>query len=187
VAGAGVSGQAWLIPPSAQRYRDQLLLRIRDAFANTSRSGGMSLQDAYAADRHGYLGPDDQTPLDDNHWWEVDLASGHSRAEFWHYLDAIGLRYYIPALMSSILTTGEDDWGVINILTSRWDGVDELREVQQEQESLLRDTQRACIAAFLGFMDAAGDRDAGIVRNNRWYDDLNPADEKAILDAFIRD
>jgi hypothetical protein len=181
-----LSARAWLIPPGAQRYRDRLLIRIRDAFADASRAGGMSLQDAYAADSNGYLEPDDPTPLDDTHWWEVDLASEHSRAGYWHYLDAIGFRYYIPALMSSILTTGEDDWGVINILTNRWDGVDGFRELQQQQERLLSPTQRTCIAAFLGFMDAAGDREAGVVRNNRWYEFLDPADEVEILAAFDR-
>lgn len=182
-----MTGPVWPLPPAAERYRDQLLVRIREAFANVSRAGGMSLQDAYAADSHGYLEPDDPTPLNDNHWWEIDLASEHSRANFWHYLDAIGFRYYIPALMTSILTTGEDDWSVIDILTNRWDGVDGLQELQLQQECLLNQTQRTCIAAFLGFMDAAGDRDAGIVRNNRWYDFLDSADEKAILSAFDHD
>ena len=179
-----MSGRTWLIPAAAQRYRDRLLVRIRDAFADVSRAGGMSLQDAYAADSHGYLEPDDPTPLDDTHWWEVDLASEHSRADFWGYLDAIGFRYYLPALMSFILTTGEDLWGLISRVSDRWDGIPTLRQMQQEKEQLLDPIQRACVAAFFAFMDAAGDNDATIVRNNRWYVFLDPADERAILEAF---
>lgn len=179
-----MSGPSWALQPAAERYRDRLLARIREAFADVSRVGGMSLQDANVMDDNGYLDPNDPTPIDDRHWWEVDLASEYSHAYLWHYLDAIGFRYYIPALMSSILIIGEDHWSVVSILTNRWDGVDVLQELQQQQERLLTHTQRACIAAFLGFMDAAGEQDAVIVRNNRWYDSLDPADERAILEAF---
>lgn len=182
-----MSGPNWPLPPAAAQHRDQLLVRIRDAFAHVSRAGGMSLQDAYAADSHGYLESDDPTPLGDNHWWEVDLASEHSRAEFWNYLDAIGFRYYLPALMSFILTTGEDPWGLISHVSDRWDGVPSLNQMKQEKEHLLDPNQRACVAAFFAFMDAAGQEDAIMVRNNRWYDSLDPADERAILGTFDHD
>lgn len=179
-----MSGPIWPLPPAAERYRDQLLVRIREAFEDASRVGGMSLQDAIAADSHGYLAPDDPTPTDDQHWWEVDLALEHSGAHYWGYLDAAGFQYYLPALMSFTLTTGEDPWGLISRVSDRWDQIPTLHQMQQEKEQLLDPTQRACVAAFFAFMDAAGDEDATMVRNNRWYDSLDLADERAILEAF---
>jgi hypothetical protein len=126
---------------------------IRIAFRGVTLGRGMSLRQAQFADRfqdavwnahsaslaHGEITDDwSQIPLDE---LERDCIS---------HLDALGFRYYIPALMLSVLNHYESSsMRVIGTLGGLYPKKDSSWEYHMHRYSLLSPAQKTAIARFL--------------------------------------
>lgn len=97
-------------PAEQAKQRDELLTRIRIAFDGVTREGGMSWSDSWASDG----GPASDCPLypdADRHWSEVVEDPRWTLDGGWggfNFLDAIGLRYYLPAALTRCINSGGD-------------------------------------------------------------------------------
>jgi hypothetical protein len=109
----------------------------RAEFANSSR-------DAARNEQRASLGP--REIVDDWSQVPLDELEGYSIA----YLDADGFRYYIPALMLSVLKHYESaSMRVIGTLNSLYPKKGQLWEYHMNLYSLLNHTQKTAIARFL--------------------------------------
>lgn len=142
------------------RERALLIAEIHDAFKDVTREGGVSWTEAYAID--DYASDEDcakaremdtdiswQELLDDPTWPPGPDFGGFS------FLDAIGYRYYLPATMIRDLRGLSPDHPVEMSsldfhLTPRWTA--ESNEYMEQQLALLDQSQRRCVARYVGFM-----------------------------------
>lgn len=178
------------LPKQLSDERDALVNRIRTAFNDVSREGGVSWNECVALDDFG----DSETCAMarrsdcDTHWtelvndpnWTPLVGIGG-----FSFLDAIGMRYYMPAAMLRVLRAEWDDGPVCFHLG--YIGKGRIQDYWSKSKFVLFDhEQRVCVAAFLWFMarwSEALDRDSAFgldddsrewlnALNSRWQDYL---------------
>lgn len=151
--------------------REALVAEIYDAFKNVLREGGVSWSESEVIDFYG--SPEERAGarrkdtdihwsqlVDDKNWSTEPGVGGYS------FLDAIGFRYYLPPGMLRCLRSGYDE-GICFHLSDPGQG---LLEHKRNQQSLLDDRQRRCVAQFLLYMV----KEAGHSLNaNNWRKALN--------------
>ena len=126
---------------------------IRVTFRGVTLDRGISLRQAQSADnfRHAVGNTSSTKPLNagiTNDWSQVrlDELEGGGIA----HLDALGFRYYLPALMLSVLNHYESSSiRVIGTLTALYPKRDESWEYHMHRYSLLNPAQKSAIALFL--------------------------------------
>jgi hypothetical protein len=126
---------------------------IQMAFRGITLGEGVSLRQAQSADqpRNGVYNPRSASPLpgeivDD--WSQVTLDELES--DCIAHLDAAGFRYYIPALMLSVLDHYDSgSMRVIGTLSSLYPKKDPTWEYDMIRYSLLNHQQKTAIAQFL--------------------------------------
>ncbi|GEM_PF-2198208 len=140
------------IAPSPQQNKARIRRLIDEAFAGVRLGAGLSLRAARARDAcPGELDPADFVALAEpevvDDWHAVPLAElEHARV---FHLDPLGFRYYIPALLLSVLDR-YDGCAMRSVATlaalyprpGAW-------ELFQYRYSALNDAQRSAIACFL--------------------------------------
>jgi len=131
------------------QIRSSVEQKIRSAFRGVTLGAGISLRRAQLVDapsrEHAdsftqgeIIGDWSQVPLDE---LERDCVA---------HLDALGFRYYIPALMLSVLDHHDSSsMRVIGTLTGLYPKKDNTWEYHMHRYSLLDATQKAAIARFL--------------------------------------
>lgn len=134
--------------PELQRW---LLGYIDYAFAGVRLDGGMTIYAGEAADRYGDAEEERLDALAERcDWRRVPPADLHDRHCALTYLDAIGLRFYTPAVMSTVLR-GEDTRG---LLTDAFCGeLNDIRTTSRVRDvpycRLYNRSQRAAILRFV--------------------------------------
>ena len=133
------------MPLDRQALEDQ----IRAAFKGEVLGNGIGLREAQIIDRHGDDIPENELaalPKDEikDDWSQVPLDEYST--ECIAHLDAEGLRYYLPALLLSVI----DDYDprsmrVIGTLSA----IDPRNAYGEARFALLSDEQRRAVAAFL--------------------------------------
>jgi hypothetical protein len=123
--------------------------KIRAAFRGVVLGGGVSLRRAQIADCYGDDVQDDsfehlppEEPKDD--WTRVRV--GNDNSDCIAHLDAEGLRYYLPALMLSLLA--DYDAGSMRVIGTM-SALDPRGAYGDRRLELLNDEQRHAIACFL--------------------------------------
>jgi len=126
--------------------------KIRIAFSGVVLGGGVSLRQAQVADCYGddvqeksfeHLPPEE--PKHD--WTHVQLREDNS--DCIAHLDAEGLRYYLPALMLSVLA--DYDAGSMRVIGTI-SALDPRGAYGRSRLELLSDEQHQAIACFLKFL-----------------------------------
>lgn len=149
--------------------REALIAEIYEAFRDVTREGGVSWSETFVLDDRGTEAEclaaraKDRdvrwTELVGDSTWEPDTGLGG-----FSFLDPIGFRYYLPAVMNRSVQLGYDA-GVVYHLSiesppaakSFAADKDLLRDFdvaawQLEKLSLLNERQRRCVARFVRFM-----------------------------------
>lgn len=130
---------------SFERLEDE----IRTAFAGVELGGGISLRQAQVIDRYGEGVSDrefEALPKGEmtNDWSKVPMDE--LERDCVAHLDAEGLRYYIPALMLSVLT--HYDAGSMRVIGTI-SALDSRDAYNQRRFALFTEPQRRAIASFL--------------------------------------
>lgn len=152
VLGEGAVGVERPLSALLKKERDALEREIREVFADVSREGGVSWSETYVLDDYG---SDEECAAArardlDQRWWElVDWVTWHGAGGV-NFLDAIGFRYYLPALMLREMFDKEGAWLSFHLELS--DG--NLRAHTLKKWSLLNRAQRRCVKRFLKYMVA---------------------------------
>jgi hypothetical protein len=146
--------------------RSTLENKIRVAFRGVVLGQGISLRQAQIADCYGdeaqdgsfeHLPPDE--PKDD--WTRVRVRDDNS--DCIAHLDAEGLRYYLPALMQSVIT--DYDAGSMRVIGTL-SALDPRGAYGDRRLEILNGEQRQAIACFLKALPelvTLSDRDAKVV------------------------
>ena len=167
------------MPESLQSNRDALVEEIDAAFANVSRSGGVSwsetrVLDMYGSDdeRNAARGQDTDrswSELVDDPQWNATGIGGFS------FLDPIGRRYYLPAAM---IRTIRDEWNDdlsfhLTMQPNHAKPKHRLRPGNHflEKWSLLDARQRRCVARFIRYMILCVE--AGCGEDSDWREAYN--------------
>ena len=130
---------------NSKRLEDE----IRAAFAGVELGGGISLRQAQVIDRYGEGVSDREFEA----LPKAEVTNDWSRVPFEElerdcvaHLDAEGLRYYLPALMLSVLNHYDaGSMRVIGTISS----LDARDSYNQQRFALLSEPQRRAIASFL--------------------------------------
>jgi hypothetical protein len=156
-----------MLPPDLEQRRVAILAEIEAAFRSASRRGGVSWTETGAIDDYGSE-QDRATAqaLDqDTHWSElVNDAEWDPQEQHWggfHFLDAIGFRYYLPALMTRSLQTRPHST-MFYAIAFGWNDPDEPRSRNKYEKFDSR--QLRCVAAFVRF---AAD-------HQKWLESIDP-------------
>lgn len=119
--------------------------RIRDAFRGIKLGGGVSLRQAQAIDSRAPFPRSDSEETDDWSLVSIDELERDCVA----HLDPRGLRYYIPALMLSLLSHYDGaSMRVIGTLGALYPKKDDW-QYHMRLYSMLDDAQKSAIAGFL--------------------------------------
>jgi hypothetical protein len=134
------------------REDETMLAEIREAFAGVTRECGVSWSESVVLDdsmdddkraRAAARARDVDTSwrqlLDDPNW-RADMGVGGLT-----FLDPIGYRYYLPALMCAEIM-GRDNYLSSSLLLSKYQP---FKRMSLEQWSLLNDRQKICVRHFL--------------------------------------
>ena len=137
--------------------RAELIALIAAAFAGVSRDGGITLQEARAKD--DYATPAEQFAArsrdTESHWDEIPEEKLVEYHDVHAFLDAKGLRFYLPAFMTSIVRELGDmskysDSTIFALdpgeTTETW------YSFQMERFGILTDTQSKAICRFLTYI-----------------------------------
>ncbi len=167
------SGYSW--PMDARQLETEgraVQACIADAFANTTREGGVSWRESVVLDDYG--SEEERVAaraLDtERHWSELiddpEALATHGSGGF-SFLDALGFRYYLAVAMMQI-ARGQDDkqWIAWHLRLP----VDESREYRFKIWSALDAPQRKCVTRFLRYMAAWGES-----KHAGWGDDWQEA------------
>lgn len=131
-----------------EETRATLLIQIETAFRDVFLHGGVSLDEAQDLDDYVPLEasrkPDGTTP-----WQDVSDESLYA-FQAMPFLDAQGLKYYLPALMHWILRRGAETDSLAPCLLL-W-GFKYMTEPKVGQLCLLVEEQRQCVTEFLQFL-----------------------------------
>jgi hypothetical protein len=137
---------------------------IRTAFRGVTLGGGLSLRQAQLADSFENGAPrfpasmiPGPPPVTDASFAGAEVTDDWSRVSLDElerdccgYLDALGFRYYIPALMLSVLDRYDpSSMRVIGALRGLYPRKDDLWDYAMRRYSLLNAAQKAAIAGFL--------------------------------------
>ncbi len=140
---------------------------IRAAFAQVSRSGGISWSETRVIDMHGTAGEREAahdedrergwTQLVDDPEWDNTGIGGFS------FLDPIGFRYYLPAAMCRVLL-GNWSGDLAFHLTLPPNPANPRHALRRGNHCLqmwssLEDLQRQCVARFVRFMISRDEAD----------------------------
>jgi hypothetical protein len=131
----------------------EVIRAIESAFCGVTLEGGTSLKQARVADRYGEGVTDEQfaaLPLTENvdDWRKLSVSDFEPDPCVAHF-DAEGLRYYLPALMISVLQDyNPSSMRVIGTLSSLYPKRDAW-PYHMERYKLLNDAQRRAIAVFV--------------------------------------
>jgi hypothetical protein len=141
-----------------QAERRAIRARIEAAFHGVTRNGGVSWSEAIVIDDYG--SPEEERAarasdcdrpwmdlVNDPQWQPEDYA-------VYSYLDPIGFRYYLPAAMVKCLEVEAERDGPWLALAVTLETFDDRKGEPKQQWSLLNESQRRCVAAFLRFMVA---------------------------------
>lgn len=126
---------------------------IRMAFRAVTLDQGTSLRRAHFADNFEFWNGNSASPThgeitDD--WSQVSLEELERENRGIVHLDALGFRYYIPALMLSVLSHYESpSMRVISTLSGLYPKKDGSWEHRMHRYSLLNAAQKTAIARFL--------------------------------------
>ena len=123
---------------------------IRTAFRGVTLGQGISLRQARFADRFQDVPPHLRMGEITDDWTQVLLDELESESDGIAHLDAFGFRYYIPALMLSVLNHYESSsMRVIGTLMGLYPKKDSSWEYGMHRYSLLNPAQKTAIARFL--------------------------------------
>jgi hypothetical protein len=123
---------------------------IRTAFRGVTLGRGISLRQARFADRFQDIPPHVRMEEITDDWSLIHMGELQSESDGIAHLDALGFRYYIPALMLSVLNHYESSsMRVIETLGGLYPKKDNSWEYHMNRYSLLNPTQKAAIARFL--------------------------------------
>lgn len=160
----------------------EMLAEIREAFAGVTRDGGVSWSESVVLDLSGQESVEEHAAarardldtswvqlLDDPNW-RADMGVGGLT-----FLDPIGYRYYLPALMSAEIL-GRDTYLRVGLPLPRYQP---FKKMSLEQWSLLDDRQRKCVRQFLELM----------IRklHAQGYDDFDARDWIRALDSYWKE
>lgn len=137
--------------------RDDLIAEVHEAFRDVSREGGVSWSEAEVIDFYG--DPDEceaaRKSDRDTHWSQLlddpNWNSAPGVGGFW-FLDAIGFRYYLPAVMIRSLRSGFDEGFESYVSNSAVSEEPSLQQYRLQQQSLLDESQRRCIVRVLLYL-----------------------------------
>lgn len=110
-------------------------------------------------------------------WEDLPIAELREAPNALPHLDAVGIRYYLPAIMSSALRAQVEPPrlpihdALVHLLTPSPGG--ELREYQRRRLSLLSSTQRAAVLSYL-----RADPETPAALSEIWRRALSPNDER---------
>ena len=168
-----------LIEDELNAVRQSLIAEIHDAFAEVSREGGVSWSETTVIDDYGdedectaaRLSDNDthwSQLVDDSHWITTRGVGGFS------FLDPIGFRYYLPPVLIRTLR-GDEDVPDLHFHLNLADS-----EHSRNQQSLLDNRQRRCVARSLLIMARENDATPGhdvewwlSVLNSGWRESLD--------------
>jgi hypothetical protein len=132
------------------QIRSAVEIEIRTAFRGVTLGQGISLRQARFADRFQDVPPHLRMGeiADDSSLIQMDELE--SESDGIAHLDAFGFRYYIPALMLSVIDHYESSsMRVIGTLGGLYPKKDNSWEYHMHRYSLLNPLQKAAIARFL--------------------------------------
>jgi hypothetical protein len=133
------------------QIRRAVEIEIRTAFRGVTLGQGISLRQAHFADRFQDVPPQLRMGEITDDWSQVPLNELESESDGIAHLDAFGFRYYIPALMLSVLNHYESrSMRVIGTLSGLYPKKDNSWEYRMYRYSLLNPEQKTAIARFLG-------------------------------------
>jgi hypothetical protein len=163
------AGMGSPFPHSMEQEREALVKHIHDAFREVSREGGVSWSETFVLDDYG---SDEECAAaraadTDSHWTELLEGDAMRPAIAFggpSFLDPIGFRYYLPALMLKAFDDECDNNGLIFHLTL---GDGEFRDYSREKWSLLDRRQRLCVKRFIRYMVALC-REQGYGMDEEW-------------------
>jgi hypothetical protein len=162
---------------SPLKVRNLVEMDIRRAFRAVTLGLGVSLRQAQLADSQSSL-PREHSELSTqaeiiDDWSRVPL--GELERDCVAHLDALGFRYYIPALMLSVLGHYDSSsMRVIGTLKGLYPEKDHSWEYHLHRYSLLNATQKAAIARFLAelpklvALDSEGQKTVERALRNYW-------------------
>jgi|ERR1700756_1064490 hypothetical protein len=123
---------------------------IRTAFRGVMLGQGISLRQARFADRFQDVPPHLRMGEITDDWSLIPMDELESESDGIAHLDALGFRYYIPALMLSVLNHHESSsMRVIGTLGGLYPKKDNSWEYHIHRYSLLDPAQKTAIARFL--------------------------------------
>jgi hypothetical protein len=146
----------------------ELIEEIQRAFRGVERGKGVSLHETEVIDAYGSQDERGRARAKDTdrNWQEVqdcwiEEFGGVGGLSF---LDAEGLRYYLPAYMTYWLRTGKEP----NMLAYH------LQRIEPDLDLLLRPKQKQVIAKFLDYVRITfASREAGKALEGHWHQFLN--------------
>jgi hypothetical protein len=133
-----------------------LLARIAHAFAGVELGEGVSMHETKVIDDYG---TDEEyqaaRALDEQFDWRKVIDDPYPTQELsmWAFLDAAGMRFYLPACMTRVVRDGDhaDDAGTLAwYMGIHLSGIGS--DYHREQLSLLNDEQKACVREVLIYM-----------------------------------
>jgi hypothetical protein len=135
------------------RSVDEIKGEIRKAFAGVKLDGGISLNQTKVIDNYGRECSEDEfnaLPLSEvtDDWTKVS-SKALDEAECLAFLDDLGFRYYIPALMCRLLDN-YDSGSMMSIGTLR--GLYPDSEYYRQRYAKLSEPQSVAIAKFVQFL-----------------------------------
>jgi hypothetical protein len=143
--------------PTPNQIRSTIEKEIRVAFRGVTLGQGLSLREAQRADGFQKDVPEGRGIIHDSSQVPLD----HLERDCTAHLDAIGFRYYIPALMLSVLDHYESaSMRVIGTLSGLYPKKDSAWEYHINRYSLLNDAQKSAIAHFLSELPKLVDLDS---------------------------
>lgn len=152
-----------------EKEREALVEHIYEAFRGVSREGGVSWSETFVLDNYGSKEERAAARASDmdRDWTELVTGDAMRPAIAFggpSFLDAIGFRYYLPALMLRAFDDEGDNNSLIFHLTL---GDGECREYFAKQWSLLDRRQRLCVKRFVRYMVALC-REQGYGMEEEW-------------------
>ena len=168
-----------LIEDELDAVRQSLIAEIHEAFAQVAREGGVSWNESKVHDDYG--GPEECAKArrsdKDTHWSQLvdDPAwAASSGIGGFSFLDPIGFRYYLPPTLIRTLR-GDEDVPDLHFHLNLTDS-----EHSRNQQSLLDNRQRRCVARSLLIMARENDATPGhdvewwlSVLNSGWRESLD--------------
>jgi uncharacterized protein DUF6714 len=132
------------------QIRRAVEIEIRTAFRGVTLGQGISLRQARFADRFQDVPPHLRMGEIADDWSLIQMDELESESDGIAHLDAFGFRYYIPALMLSVINHYESSsMRVIGTLGGLYPKKDNSWEYHMHRYSLLNPPRKAAIARFL--------------------------------------